>query len=47
MGHVLPAATGVRRWIAGPYVLHYLIEAETLTVLRVWHGREQRVGTRA
>jgi toxin ParE1/3/4 len=42
MGQALPAAAGARRWVAGPYVVHYVIDGESLTVLRVWHGREQR-----
>jgi plasmid stabilization system protein ParE len=42
MGQTLPTAPGVRRWIAGPYVVHYVIDGEQLTVLRIWHGREQR-----
>lgn len=29
-------------WIAGPYVVHYVIDGEQLTVPRSWHGREQR-----
>jgi addiction module RelE/StbE family toxin len=43
MGHTLSTAVGVRRWIAGPYIVHYVIDGENLTVLRVWHGREQRI----
>jgi toxin ParE1/3/4 len=42
MGQALAAAAGVRRWVAGPYVVHYEIDGERLTVLRIWHGREQR-----
>jgi plasmid stabilization system protein ParE len=42
MGPALEYPPGVRRWVAGPYVVHYLIEDETLTVLRIWHGRERR-----
>jgi toxin ParE1/3/4 len=43
MGEALSA--GVRRWVAGPYVVHYTIDGQTLTVLRIWHGREQRTET--
>jgi toxin ParE1/3/4 len=39
---VLEYPPGVRRWVAGRYVVHYLIEDDTLVVLRIWHGREQR-----
>lgn len=42
MGQPLPAASGVRRSIAGPYLVHYVIDGEQHTVLRIWHGREQR-----
>jgi plasmid stabilization system protein ParE len=27
---------------AGAYVLRYRIEGETIVMIRVWHGREQR-----
>jgi plasmid stabilization system protein ParE len=42
IGLVLEYPPGVRRWVAGSYVVHYIIEDESLTVLRIWHGREQR-----
>jgi plasmid stabilization system protein ParE len=42
MGQALRMPAGVRRWVAGPYVVHYIIEGQTLTVLRIRHGREQR-----
>ena len=45
MGEALDAPAGVRRWVAGPYVVHYMIDGQTLTVLRIWHGREQRTET--
>lgn len=45
MGQALEAPAGVRRWIAGPYVVHYTIDGQILTVLRIWHGREQRTET--
>ncbi len=33
----------VRQWVAGDYVIRYLIEAEqSLTIVRIWHGREDR-----
>jgi toxin ParE1/3/4 len=42
MGRELEEPAGVRRWVAGAYVVHYLAENQTVTVLRIWHGREQR-----
>lgn len=42
LGSALEQPAGVRRWVAGPYVVHYTCDEHTLTVLRVWHGREQR-----
>jgi addiction module RelE/StbE family toxin len=42
IGAILEYPSGVRRWVAGPYVIHYLIEDEILTILRIWHGREWR-----
>ncbi len=33
----------VRQWVAGDYVIRYLIEAEqSLIIVRIWHGREDR-----
>lgn len=33
----------VRQWVAGDYVIRYLIENEqNLIIVRVWHGREDR-----
>ncbi len=43
MGVALNAPAGVRRWVAGPYVMHYMIDGLILRVLRIWHGREERV----
>jgi hypothetical protein len=36
MGEALDAPAGVRRWIAGPYVVHYTIDGQVLIVLRIW-----------
>lgn len=34
----------VRLWVAGDYVIRYLIEAEqSLIIVRIWHGREDRL----
>jgi plasmid stabilization system protein ParE len=33
----------VRQWVAGDYVIRYLIENEqNLIIVRIWHGREDR-----
>ncbi len=33
----------VRQWVAGDYVIRYLIEAEkSLIIVRIWDGREDR-----
>ena len=45
MGEALDAPAGVRRWVTGPYVVHYTIDGQVLIVLRIWHGREQRTET--
>lgn len=32
----------IRDWVAGEYVVRYLIADQRIVVLRVWHGKEQR-----
>ncbi|HEX6136591.1 MAG TPA: type II toxin-antitoxin system RelE/ParE family toxin [Casimicrobiaceae bacterium] len=32
----------VRDWVTGDYVARYLLLRDTIVVLRVWHGRENR-----
>lgn len=41
MGHDIGLA-GTQEWIAGDYVVHYVVRDDLLTVLQVWHGRENR-----
>lgn len=41
-GHALEAVPGVREWIARDYVVHYLVLTDTLMILQIWHGREDR-----
>jgi len=36
------APRNVRRLIVGDYELRYELEDTTITVLRIWHGREDR-----
>jgi addiction module RelE/StbE family toxin len=42
LGHALDTEPGVREWIAQNYVVHYLSLNDTLIVLQIWHGREDR-----
>ena len=42
LGHVVEALPGVREWIARDYVVHYLVLKDTLVVIQIWHGREER-----
>ena len=32
----------VRQWVVGEYVVRYVVRGETVTVVRIWHGREAR-----
>lgn len=42
LGHPLELLPGVREWIARDYVVHYLVLSDSLIVLQIWHGREDR-----
>ncbi|KYC35515.1 plasmid stabilization system protein [Scytonema hofmannii PCC 7110] len=42
IGRRVPDLENVRELIAGNYVVRYLLEGETLFVLRIWHGKEYR-----
>src|SRR5277367_6081508 len=46
MGRPMPDDTGRREWFvpfaAGSYVLRYILEGDTVVVIRVWHSRENR-----
>lgn len=33
---------GVQAWIARDYVVHYVVRDDLLTMLQVWHGKEDR-----
>ncbi len=33
----------VRKLISGKYVFHYELAPKTIYVLRIWHGREDRI----
>lgn len=32
----------VRQWVVGEYVARYVVHGETVTVVRIWYGREAR-----
>ena len=32
----------MRDWVTGDYVARYLLLQDTIVVLRIWHGRENR-----
>jgi plasmid stabilization system protein ParE len=32
----------VRELVSGDYIVRYIIGEETVTILRIWHGREAR-----
>ena len=32
----------VRQWVVGEYVVRCVVRGETVTVVRIWHGREAR-----
>jgi len=42
LGKPLEELPEVRELIAGDYVVRYTIGDETVTILRIWHGREAR-----
>ncbi len=43
IGHPVESfAQDVREFIFGRYVVRYLLEKNTLNILRIWHGQEDR-----
>jgi plasmid stabilization system protein ParE len=42
LGKAVEDLPHVREWIVGRYVIRYVAAGDTLTVARVWHGREER-----
>lgn len=42
IGRVLDVLPDVQEWIAREYVVHYTMRGETLIVLQIWHGKEDR-----
>lgn len=42
IGHSLNDSSLARQWVAGNYVVHYLLDDVCIVVLRVWHGRERQ-----
>lgn len=43
LGSRVESLSGVREWVARDYVVHYLLLTDTLIILQIWHGREDRV----
>lgn len=41
LGRIFDEHRAVRMWVSGDYVVHYLYDGHAVTVLRVWHGKEQ------
>ena len=42
IGRPLDELPEVRELVAGDYIVHYTIGEGTVTILRIWHGREAR-----
>lgn len=43
IGHPVEGfAQDIREFVFGRYVVRYLIEKKTLSILRIWHGKEDR-----
>ncbi len=42
LGSSLEGLPDVRELVAGDYIVRYTIGEETVTILRIWHGREVR-----
>jgi len=46
LGRVIPVPDGgdeeLRELIVTPYVIRYVVEAERIVIVRLWHGREER-----
>jgi len=42
LGKPLEELPEVRELVAGDYIVRYTIDEETVTILRIWHGREAR-----
>lgn len=43
MGVQVEGFCNVRDLLAKSYIVRYLVEEETVTILRVWHGKEFRI----
>jgi plasmid stabilization system protein ParE len=42
LGKPLEDLPEVRELVAGDYIVRYILDEETVTILRIWHGREAR-----
>jgi len=41
-GCPVPELENVRELVAGNYVVRYLLQEDTVFILRIWHGKEYR-----
>ena len=42
MGRAVEGKSGVRELVVGDYVLPYVIEGDTIFIVRIWHGAQDR-----
>ena len=42
LGHPVEELPDVREVVRGDYVVRYTVTAQTVLVLRIWHGKEDR-----
>ena len=41
-GREIDDASPMRHWVSGDYVVRYFVDEHVLTVIRIWHGKEER-----
>jgi len=42
LGKVLDEPPGVRDYVAGSYLVRYTVQQDTVIILKIWHGKEER-----
>ena len=42
LGKAVEDLPDVREWIVGRYVIRYVVAGDTLTLARIWHGRDRK-----